>query len=168
MTTKLLKFLHREKGQSLVEFALVMTVVIVMLMLPVDFYFYIRNNMILNNAASESLSELKEGDISSDTVQSILKRNYSDKLDLSKITVEMATTSSKDDYSYYVYNSELANSNESDFSKQFDKRPADYKKEMVTLKLQYTSGPVTLLGKQLLGTSYTINSRRYSRDIKVD
>ena len=58
-----------EGGQAIVEFALVLVLLIVLLMVPVDVFRYINTRMILNDAATDAVSRVNSDSIESGTAE---------------------------------------------------------------------------------------------------
>lgn len=155
-----------ERGQALVEFALLLPVMILFLMLPFEYYRYIRTKMTLDSAACSSLAELDYGSVESSVTSAhiigIIGRLYGGALKPADVAVDQLSVGgkSKEEYTYYVYSSDKA---DNDFADQFDRRDSNYQCREVKIRLSYQMRPVTLLGRMFLGDSYTIKTREYSR-----
>lgn len=158
-------FLRNDSGQSITEFALLLPVLLLLVFTPVDYFLYIRMKMILNDAASQSVSELEYDTMDSLNVENWIQTNYGDKLNMEKLEISMSVTGENHPYTYYVYDSELASLNPGDYSKQFDARAAEYNSKNIKLKLTYEMKAVTFFGVQFLGDHYKVETAEYSRDV---
>lgn len=160
-----------EHGQAIVEFALILPILLILLLLPVDFYRCIQVKMLLNSAASESLSQLDYSSVANgSTVNDLIGTihlTYGDQLDTGRVTINRLDLGSTDtkNYTYYVYSSDRANT--SNFWNQFEERPSTYQCQSVELQLSYELQPITFWGRWMLGPSYQINSRCFSRSLYV-
>lgn len=158
-----------ESGQSVLEFALILPVLVLLLTLPVDFFLYMNTQMTLSSAASECISRLDYSDLSSGTVSNkvmqVISQNFTERLDPGMVNIKElnAGSSNKNDYSYYVYSSDLANP--SDFGSQFEMRPGSYQYTEVQLQLSYERSTVTFWGTLFLGNTYEVKTPVYSRNI---
>lgn len=162
-------WIENEHGQAIVEFALILPILLILLLLPIDFYRYIDMKMLLNSAASESLSQLDYASVSSGSTASNLMNTihltYGDQMDTGRVTInklELGSTDTKN-YTYYVYSSDKADP--SNFWNQFEERPSTYQCQSVELQLSYELQPITFWGRWMLGSSCRINSRCFSRAI---
>lgn len=171
MKEKLWFLRKEENGQSVMEFALILPILVLLFTLPVDFFLYMNTQMTLSSAASESISHLDYSDIISGTgsnrVMEVIVDNYTERLDPGRVTImELnAGSSDKNDYSYYVYSSDL--SNPTDFGSQFEVRPGSYQFSEVQLQLSYERSPVTFWGALFLGNTYEVKTPVYSRNIYI-
>lgn len=162
---------EEESGQSVMEFALILPILVLLLTLPLDFFIYMNTQMTLSSAASECISRLDYSDVSSgtgsNTVMEVLAQNFSERLDPGSVTIKElnAGSSEKNDYNYYVYSSELANP--SDFGSQFETRPASYQFAKVQLQLSYERSAITFWGSLFLGQTYEVKTPVYSRNIYI-
>jgi Flp pilus assembly protein TadG len=104
-----------ESGQSVIEFALILPILVLLLTIPVDFFLYMNTQMTLSSAAGDCISRLDYSDISSGTgsnkVKEVVSQNFTERLDPGKVQITELNAGSrnKNDYSYYVYSSDLAN-----------------------------------------------------------
>lgn len=160
-----------ESGQSVMEFALILPILVLLLTLPVDFFLYMNTQMTLSSAAGDCISRLDYSDISSGTesikVKEVVAQNFTERLDPGKVQITELNSGSrnKNDYSYYVYSSDLANS--SDFESQFEVRPGSYQFTDVQLQLSYERTSVTFWGALFLGNTYEVKTPVYSRNIYI-
>lgn len=160
-----------ENGQSILEFALILPIIVLLFTAPVDFFICMNTKMTLSSAASECISRLDYSDVSSGTVSNkvtqIITQNFTERLDPLKVNIEElnAGSSHKNDYSYYVYSSDRANP--SDFGSQFEVRPGSYEYTEVQLQLSYERSAVTFWGTFFLGNTYKVKTPVYSRDIYI-
>ncbi len=171
MKEKLLSRWKKENGQSVIEFALILPIMMLLFTLPVDFFLKMNTQMTLSSAASECISRLEYSDIVSGTgsneVMEVIVDNYTERLDPGRVNIKElnAGSSNKNDYSYYVYSSDLANP--SDFGSQFEVRPGSYQYTEIQLQLSYERSPVTIWGTLFLGNSYEVKTPVYSRDVYI-
>lgn len=163
------KFLKNEKGQSFVEFALVLPIILLIVTFSMDIFCYVNSKTILSSAAVECLAEVSYKDVVEKTVEAnikkILEKNYKGQLSLEKIEIEFSEKNKLIDkkYSFYVYSSELANQNSSKFWSQFEKRLSNYKNQEVILKIKYKIKPITFLGYLFFGSEINISTNEYSK-----
>ncbi|MEY8353959.1 TadE/TadG family type IV pilus assembly protein [Lachnospiraceae bacterium 54-53] len=161
-----------EGGQSVLEFALVLPILVLLLMIPLDFFIYMNTQMTLSSAASECISRLDYPSVSSGTggttVMEVLVQDFSERLDPGMVTIEElnAGSSQKTDYTYYVYSSDLADP--SDFAGQFESRPASYRFAQLNLQLSYERTAVTFWGALFLGNTYEVKTPVYSRNVYIN
>ena len=66
----LMSMIAEEDGQEIVEFALILTLLIVLLMVPVDVFRYANTRMILNDAATAAVTSVDYDSIEDNTYQS--------------------------------------------------------------------------------------------------
>ena len=174
----LLKFskkIFNEKGQALTEFAIILPIILLLLMLPFDYARLIYTKMSLNSAATEALATLKPSDVGgpggsgspSQVVLDSINRSYGNSIDVGRVSIDRLDISNegKKEYTYYVYTSDKAHN---PFDKQFDERASNYFCKTVSLKISFDFQPVTFLGRQLMGRDVKVSSREYSRDIYVE
>lgn len=178
------KELKEETGQSIVEFALILPLLILLLMGPVEYYRFISKKITLNSAASDILVQMRYEDFEEPTFDQTkekfkyefkqrLKRSYGDQLNVDHIDIQannfnnqLGTHGTFDlqeknkEYMYYVYSSDR----EQDANK-FDQRPSNYTYTTVTVKLSYDAEPLTFVGRSLLGDHFKVETRPYTRSI---
>lgn len=158
---------ENERGQAIVEFALILPILLIILLVPVDFYRCINATMTLNSAVSESLCQLEYSSVANNTVpndlMSAIRSTYGDKLDVGMVTFKNLDVQSEDteNYTYYVYSSDRADP--SNFWNQFEARPSSYQCQNVTVQLTYDLHPITPWGQMFLGSTYQVTSRNFSR-----
>lgn len=162
-----------ENGQSIVEFALILPILILLLSLPVDLYRYMDMKVMLSNAASESIGELDyetmaSGDGPQQIVQ-VVEDHYGDRLDHSKVQLKVLSEGGAVEipYTYYVYSSALADPSPANYWSQFESRAGNYQCAQVRLQLAYDMKPVTFWGSLFLGDSFEVKTREYSRNLYV-
>lgn len=101
------KFYSNEGGQGLVQFAMVLPVLIIMLSMVVDLSRVINAKVLVNSAASECARYVVEKADEPGTITSyidhIIKVNYGDRLDTSKLNAELsnATGVYTEKYTYH-------------------------------------------------------------------
>lgn len=168
---RLLKNLHRdESGQSFVELAMILPILIILLTLPIDYFRYISTKTILSSAASDSIVQLNYASIASGTavadIKTTLNINYGDRLDTGSVLVTFDTSAPvTKDYSYYVYSSALADPDPEDYWNQFEDRESNYQVEDVELQFSYELTPITFWGKLFLGSSINVQTPVYTRSL---
>lgn len=160
-----------EEGQSMVEFALILPIILLLLLVPVDIYRFAHTKMLLNSANSDIISQVTyvEG-MSSDTVkttiQEHLNRSYADILDVTNVQfdkVELGTLREVD-YNYLMYTSEKED--EPVFQDKFQLRTdAKYQVRELEVQLSYTTEPATFWGAMFFGDTMHIESSPYKRTI---
>ena len=170
MKKKLLNWLSTEKGQSLVEFAIILPILVLLLTLPVDYFRYINTKMILSSAASECIGELNYTSVSSGNAVSDIKQtlddNYGDRLESDEVGISFDKGSlDKKSYSYYVYSSAKADPDPSHYWNQFEDRPGSYQCMEVEVKFNYEMSPITYWGVFFLGNTFEVNTPVYTRKI---
>lgn len=160
-------FRKREEGQAVVEFALVLIILIMLLCAPIDLFRYINMRTMLCSAASESLTRVTyasvEGDSLEQDVRGIMTQTYGDRIDMNTVRVMTRRNGdvTREDYSYYVYSSALANPNPMQYWSQFEKRPANYSWADIELQLAADFRPITFWGVMLLGDNVTVETPTY-------
>lgn len=170
MKRKLQNWLDNEKGQSLVEFAIILPILILLLTLPVDYFRYINTKMLLNSAASESIGELSYTAVTTgnpdNELRQTLKDCYGERLDSDKVQIDFKDrTLEKKDYTYYVYSSAKADSDPSHFGDQFEERPGSYECKEVQVQFTYEMSPVTYWGTLFLDDTFEVRTPVYTREI---
>lgn len=151
-----------EDGQEIVEFALILTLLIVLLMVPVDVFRYANTRMILNDAATDAVSSLDNDSIERRTYESdILKSvhdSYGSRLnDVQIASIDVQSDESKIDYTYHVFNSDKQTKPQ--YSDQFEGRASNYHYKKVSLTLSCTEKAITPFGGMFFGgMDWTIKS----------
>lgn len=150
-----------EDGQEIVEFALILTLLIVLLMVPVDVFRYANTRMILNDAATGAVTSVDYDSIEDNTYQSKIfnsvNASYGSRLSDVQIVSFDVQNESKDDYTYQVFNSDKQNKTR--YSEQFDGRKSNYHYKNVSLTLSCTEKAITPFGGMFFGgTDWTIKS----------
>ena len=162
-----------ESGQAIVEFAILLPVLLLLLMVPVDLYRYANTKMILKSAAGESLSRLTYPEVSSGaasaSITDTITECFGEKLDAGKVEVSELNInpSITIDYPYYVYSSDRASDNPDKFHEQFETRDSSYKTMEIQIQLKYPLTPVTFWGSLFLGDTFEVVTPVYTRDIYV-
>ncbi|TEB12133.1 TadE-like protein [Pelotomaculum sp. FP] len=160
-----------EKGQSLVEFAIILPLLVLLLTLPVDYFCYIKTKMILSSAASESIGQLNYASVSSGNAENDIKKTMEDycgdRLVTDKVYISFnKKNQEKKDYTYYVYSSALAD--KPDYGDKFEKRASNYQCMEVQVQFSYEMSPVTYWGVSFLGDPFYVITPVYKRNIYVD
>ena len=150
-----------EDGQEIVEFALILTLLIVLLMVPVDVFRYANTRMILNDAATGAVTSVDYDSIEDNTYRSKIlnsvNASYRSRLSNVQIVSFDVQNELKDDYTYQVFNSDKQNKPR--YSEQFDDRKSNYHYKNVSLTLSCTEKAITPFGGMFFGsTTWTIKS----------
>ncbi|SHI18926.1 TadE-like protein [Sporobacter termitidis DSM 10068] len=165
---KLKKLQRDETGQSLVELALILPLLIMLLTVPVDYFRYINTKTILSSAASESIGQLSYASIDSGSADSDIRETardcYKDRLDSNKIGVDFTHGRLENvEYPYYVYSSDRQDPD--NYWNQFDPRDSNYQTMEVHLQLSYELTPITFWGVMFLGDSINVQTPVYTRSV---
>ncbi len=150
-----------EDGQEIVEFALILTLLIVLLMVPVDVFRYANTRMILNDAATGAVTSVDYDSIEDNTYRSKIlnsvNASYRSRLSDVQIVSFDVQNESKDDYTYQVFNSDKQNKTR--YSEQFEDRKSNYHYKNVSLTLSCSEKAITPFGGMFFGgTDWTIKS----------
>ena len=151
-----------EDGQEIVEFALIVTLLIVLLAVPIDIFRYVNTRMILNDAATDAVSSLNNDSIEhhtceSDVLKSVQKSYDSRLTDVKVVDIKVQSIETKDPYTYHVFNSDKQK--ETQYSDQFDSRDSNYYYKEVSLTLSCTENAITPFGGMFFGSMHwTIKS----------
>ncbi|HZK57086.1 MAG TPA: TadE/TadG family type IV pilus assembly protein [Clostridia bacterium] len=162
-----------ERGQGIVEFAIILPILLLLLLVPIDLYRVINAKMILKSAASESISKINYEDVGigglEDAILDIVDECFGDKFDMDEVEISFLKEGPlvDKDYIYYVYSSDLADQNPGNFQKQFDKRSSSYKYREVELQMSYNIRPITIFGNMFIGNSFDVKTPVYKRDIYI-
>jgi len=150
-----------EDGQEIVEFALILTLLIVLLMVPVDVFRYANTRMILNDAATGAVTSVDYDSIEHNTyrrkILDSVQASYDSRLSDVQIVSFDVQNESKDDYTYQVFNSDKQTKPQ--YSDQFEGRASNYHYKNVSLTLSCTEKAITPFGGMFFGgTTWTIKS----------
>lgn len=155
-----------EKGQSMTEFALILPLVLILMMVPIDAARIIHVKIALNSAATEAISQIDYSSLGNISlkVNEVLNSSYGDVLDVGRVGIKTLSlgAKTKENYDYYVYTSEKA---EKAFPEQFDKRDGNFTSVGITLSLETELEPLTPLGKAIFGKKVKIDTRGYNRNV---
>lgn len=169
IVSKLKTAIGNEAGQSVTEFVVILPILLLLLLVPVDFYRAIDLQMQLNSAAADCLNSLQFSDIENQRFDEVfmeaMEVQYGDLIDMStlgieKLEVELPVT---EEYTYYVYSSDKAS--ERRYQDRFEARPANYSHCRVTTQLHCEMKPITFWGSMFLGEVYDVESKEVSREI---
>ena len=143
-----------EDGQEIVEFALIVTLLIVLLMVPVDVFRYANTRMILNDAATDAVSSVDYDSIEHHTYEDKILRSvqdsYGSRLNEVKIdSIVVQSDETSDPYTYHVFNSD--NQGKLLYSDKFDGRSSNYHYKKVSLTLSCTENAITPFGNMFFG-----------------
>jgi Flp pilus assembly protein TadG len=170
LKAKLQKLCKDEAGQSLVELALILPLIIMLLLLPVDFFRYINTKMILSSAASDSIEQLQYTSIENNTVEADILNQvaviYGDRLDASLVTVDYESSApTKEDYDFRVYSSRMAAFDPDDYWDFFEEKESNFWTVKVRLQMSYDMRPITFWGVLFLGDTYTVRTPEFTRSV---
>ena len=159
-----------EKGQSIVEFAIILPIMVVLFTVPIDFFRYINTRTLLCSAASESISQIGYGSIQSGTLSSdvlqLITSTYGDRVDTGRVNVlANPVSTTKHDYTYFVYSSAKANDDPSHYWDQFEERPSSYQCADIEVQISYEMKPITFWGSLYLGDSFVVETPMYTRSV---
>ena len=151
-----------EDGQEIVEFALIVTLLIVLLMVPIDVFRYVNTRMILSDAATDAVMSVDYDSIEHHTYEDkILKsvqNSYGSRLN--EVKIDSIVVQSDDQMTKYTR--EVFNSDNQDkllYSEQFDPRNSNYHYKQVSLTLSCTEQAITPFGSIFFGgMKWTIKS----------
>lgn len=169
--TKWQNWKKTETGQSLVEFAIILPILVLLMTLPVDFFRYINTKMILNSAATECIGQLTYASVSSSSslemeekIRDMICDYYGDRLDNEKVQITFTKGNhDTEDYTYYVYSSLLAG--EANFGDRFEGRSSSYQCQEVQVDFSYQMSPITYWGEIFLGDTFDIQTPAYNRKL---
>ncbi len=149
-----MKKVREESGQSILEFALILPLLLLLALVPVDFFRYAVTRMNLESAAVDALNHVTGEDLSDgtkgkaeETIQTVLLNLYTGegKPKISFDEFILVEGDENAEYPYYVYFSDR--SGEDAFGDRFEKRFSNYSYYRASLQLSCDFKPVTLLGK---------------------
>lgn len=159
---------RNEEGQSFVEFALIVSVMCLLALVPIDLVRYASLRMALNDATASSLSNVN--------YESLTKGNYHESINaslqaagrnkLSELRIESIDlgAAGQQSYTYRVYSSDKAK--EDNFSARFEDRPSNYSYQTITVRTQCQGRAITPLGALFTGgMDWTITSDSMSRNV---
>lgn len=166
----LCSFCKNEEGQAAVEFAIVATVLVLLLAAPIDLYRYASTKSVLNNATSEALAQIKADELDdssalSSHALSAATTMYGDKVSgLAVASISASPLSQKVTYDYRVYSSDREK--EAD---KFEARPSNYSYRTVELSLSCNWSAVTFWGTLFFGNGdIQITGDTITRDVFVE
>lgn len=149
----------RENGQGLVEFALVFSMLVMLLCMAVDTARVVDTKILLQNAACESARRITSKKTMSSEVYDALENDY-DRLDSDRLEVNLTGgANQRRDYIYHAHNSGY--NDPYDKSDDYVQRNCYFTYFNATVKLTYTLPIVTpfaqlFFGKQkIMSTNYT-------------
>lgn len=159
---------RNEEGQSFVEFALIVSVMCLLALVPIDLVRYASLRMALNDATASSLSNVNYESLAQGNYQESINaslqaagRNKLTNLRVKSIDLGAAGQQS---YTYRVYSSDKEK--EGNFNERFEDRPSNYSYQTVTVRTQCEGRAITPLGALFTGgMDWTITSDSMSRNV---
>ena len=143
-------FKKKEKGQSVVEFALVLPMLLLLLGMIVDVGRVLDAKILIENAACESIRQINSRSTMVTDVNNILNTYY-DRIDSTKLVKSVTgTANATRNYTYHAYKSS---------TNSFVSQPSYITYFDATVELTYTVNPLTPIGKLMLGNSVQIKSK---------
>ena len=181
-----MKRIREEDGQSILEFAFLLPVLLLLAVVPVDFFRYAVLRMNLRSAAVEALNQVTETDLSDGTkgkaverIRASVERTFGESLPPVEVAFDftLAEVKTEEDsrdeegstfYYYYVYDSDLTG--EEVYGNRFEKRKSHYAYYKTSLQLSCKFQPATLIGKGYFrfasdGDGVTVQSSVVKKDI---
>lgn len=139
-----------EKGQSLVEFAMVLPILLIILGMAVDIARVVDAKILVQSAACESVRQISSRSTMTSEVNTVLATYY-DRLNKTKLTTSVtATSTSNRNYTYHAYNSLTGKFvDKSSYIKYFD----------ATVNLTYKVPIITPMAQLVMGKEKVINSK---------
>lgn len=165
------KFLQKnEEGQSILEFSMTLIILIILVCVPIELIRYINLRTFLCSMATESITQVKYASVENNSltqdIHSIIQQTYGDRLDVGTININADYLGKgKENYTYYVYSSNLAQEDPNRFWDQFEKRPANYKYAEIQLQLSTVYQPLTIFGAFFVGDNVVVNTPTYQMDV---
>lgn len=138
---KIRSALHREKGQSVVEFAIILPLLLFITTAAIDSGWCIYQRITLE-AAADGLCKSISGTTSESKMRNYIRDNYP-ALDSAGLGINASINTSRLDYDEYVYRSD---------EDSHWKVPMYYDRRRTTLKLTYRVHYLTPWGKFIFGT----------------
>ena len=137
-----------ENGQGLVEFALIFSVLLLLLSMAVDIARIVDTKILLQSAACESIREITERTDMKSQVNQALKEDY-DRLNSSNLQVSVTgSADQKRTYTYHAHGNNNQYVSQNCYFTCFD----------ATVKLNYSLPIVTPVGQLVFGKKMTISS----------
>ncbi|TGJ77405.1 TadE/TadG family type IV pilus assembly protein [Caproiciproducens galactitolivorans] len=148
--------MYGERGQGLVEFALVLPVLLIILGAAVDLGRMINYKIILQNAASDSVRSMKqESDLNPDVIKSKLYEKYGDQLDFSQFQVRSSGGDVQRKYYTYHANSWYGFVDRTSYYDYFDATiSVNYRMKMATPVMAMIAGEAVTLSSTFTGQVY--------------
>ena len=140
----------REKGQSLVEFAMVLPILLVLLGMAVDIARVIDAKILIQSAACESVRQITSRSTMTTEVNTVLSTYY-DRIDSSKLVKNISGSST--DFRYYTYHAYNS------YYNSFVDRASYIKYFDATVNLTYTVPIITPMAQLVMGKEKVISSQ---------
>lgn len=168
---KKIKKFKSEKGQALVELALILPILLVICITPIDFVLYTSTKTNLESVASECVRNMdyatidgKNEETMKGVVRAFISNKFPGEFNVEEIDVRVSKSAEEiHDYMYHVYSSEFSSA--TDFAGQFDNRLSNFRVQNVSLQLTYKFTPVTPWGRKYFGPSPTVSTPVYQKSI---
>lgn len=161
---KITRFLKKEDGQSFVEFALVLPILITILSLTFDLVRIIDTKIVLNNATGEMARtfalQIEGRDNSEQHVIQTVKQDFSGRLDVKKMEVTISNPASVST-KYNLRGCFLKHADQDGYCEagQEQQKEKEYKYKEVEVSIRYKVDIIMPLSKILFGESVTASSR---------
>lgn len=157
-----------EKGQAMVEFALIVSMMCILALVPLDLVRYAALRMSLNDVTASSLTNIGYDSLRGGNYEGVLYASLEASgegrfTDLKVKNLSLGPLVQKK-YNYRVYSSDKQN--EANFSNRFENRSANYSYQTITLQTQCRDRALSPLGALFTGgMEWTVTSDPMTRNI---
>lgn len=151
--------MKKESGQSLVQFALILPIILLLFFTSVEFARIIDTKIILNSAACEIVRSIKKNTNINLNINTILIDNYAQQLNLDYLNFK--TTSSGEQKVYYKYHAR------SSVYGDFVEKTSYYKYEDITVYLNYKLELLSPVSNLIFKDPFIELSSKYSGKIST-
>ena len=165
-----MKIIREEDGQSIMEFAVILPLIILLAFAPVDIFRVAMMKMNIDSACVEALNQVGGEEIRNgtavDRINETVQNTYGDIL--SGICVDEFSYGPEQirEYDYYVYSSDQAD--RPAFPDRFEKRPSNYTYRKAVLRLSCGADSLTFAGRLFFGSHFTVKSDEVRKDIFIE
>ena len=147
------KTIKNESGQSLVQFAILLPILITLLSMVVDLARIVDSKILINNATSEAVRYLVEEN-NVGAIEEIISVNYGDRLN--KENIQYSIEESPINTQNYIYRSS--------YSKQYY---ASMKYKYVTILINYKVDLIMPLSKVIFGSDFVLVDSSFTSRVGV-